>query len=145
MYINNDQKNKYFCLNLINRHRNIILSTACILFLLIACGNISDRSVVQEKSDSYSQKVSQSNTKNSCFENYYGKPEELLTKELVGTFIEFEGADVEIAKVSEQIIRDKDFAQVNCKWKINGQRQIVRLKQISKIELYESESFVDRC
>ena len=41
---------------------------------------------------------------------------------LLGEYVDFEGADVEVAKVSEQIIRDLDYAQVNCKWKIGKQK-----------------------
>ena len=77
-------------------------------------------------------------------EQYYGKPEELLSKDLVSKYVDFEGADVEIAKVSSQIIRDPDYAQVNCKWKIDRQRRIIRLNHISKIELYKSKTPVER-
>jgi hypothetical protein len=66
----------------------------------------------------------------SCLEKYYGNPEELLSVDLVGKFVDFKGAVAEAEKVSEQIIKDPDFAQVNCKWRIDGQRYIVRLKQI---------------
>jgi len=68
----------------------------------------------------------------------------LLSVDLVGNFVDFKGAIAKAEKVSEQIIKDVDFAQVNCKWRIDGQRYIVRLKQISKIELYKSRTPVDR-
>ena len=77
-------------------------------------------------------------------EQYYGKPEELLSKSLVGKYVDFEGADVEIAKISDQIIKDKDYSQVNCKWKIGRHRHIVRLREIKKIELYKSKTPVER-
>lgn len=84
------------------------------------------------------------NNKSNCLEKYHGNPEELLSVDLVGKFVDFEGAIAEAEKVSEQIIKDPDFAQVNCQWKIGRQRYIVRLKQISKIELYESATPVER-
>lgn len=80
----------------------------------------------------------------NCLEKYHGNPEELLSVDLVGNFVDFKGAIAKAEKVSEQIIKDVDFAQVNCKWRIDGQRYIVRLKQISKIELYKSKTPVDR-
>jgi hypothetical protein len=49
-----------------------------------------------------------------CLEAYYGKPEELLSVDLVGKFVDYKGASAKAEKVSEQIIKDKDFAQVNC-------------------------------
>ena len=78
-----------------------------------------------------------SKNNNDCLENYYGKPEGLLTQDLVGKYVDFEAAEVEVAKVSEQIIRDKDRAQVNCEWKIDRKRYIIRLKAIHKIKLYD--------
>ena len=80
----------------------------------------------------------------NCLEAYYGKPEELLSVDLVGKFVDYKGASAEAEKVSEQIIRDKDMAQVNCKWRIDGQRHIVRLSQIFQIELYKSKTAVER-
>jgi hypothetical protein len=80
----------------------------------------------------------------NCLEKYHGNPEELLSVDLVGNFVDFKGAIAKAEKVSEQIIKDVDFAQVNCKWRIDGQRYIVRLKQISKIELYKSKTPVER-
>ncbi|MEN8125372.1 MAG: hypothetical protein ABFR32_09590 [Bacteroidota bacterium] len=123
---------------------NIVMITGCLFFLLLACGNNSDKKNNTLKSGIQIKEKQNNDSNIDCFEKYHGKPEELLTKELVGKYVDFEGADVDIAKVSEQIIKDKDFAQVNCKWKINRQRHIVRLKQISKIELYESKNPVDR-
>jgi len=81
---------------------------------------------------------------NNCLERYHGSPEELLGVDLVGKFVDYKGADAKAEKVSDQIIKDIDFAQVNCKWRIDGQRYIVRLKQISKIELYDSSTPVER-
>ena len=53
--------------------------------------------------------VSNTSTPGNCLEKYYGNPEVLLTLELVGRFVDFKGAEAEVEKVSEQIIRDKDF------------------------------------
>ena len=80
----------------------------------------------------------------SCLEKYHGNPEELLSVDLVGKFVDFKGAVAEAEKISEQIIKDPNFAQVNCEWRIDGQRYIVRLKQIKKIQLYESKTPVER-
>jgi hypothetical protein len=66
----------------------------------------------------------------NCLEEYHGNPEELLSVDLVGKFVDFKGAVAKAEKVSEQIIKDPDFAQVNCKWRIDGQRYIVRLSKI---------------
>ena len=115
-----------------------------IIFLIFACGNSSDKAKNDLKSDLLSETKSKTIKNNNCLEKFYGKPEELLTKDLVGKFVDFQGAAVDVAKVSEQIIRDKDFAMVNCKWKIGRQRHIVRLSQISKIKLYKSKTPVDR-
>lgn len=115
-----------------------------IIFLILACSNKSDKSSTDKALAAKQQQEFQATTNLDCLEKYYGKPEELLTNDLVGKYVDFEGADVEVAKVSDQIIRDKDFAQVNCKWKIGRQRHIVRLKQIAKIKLYESKTAVDR-
>ena len=80
----------------------------------------------------------------SCLEKYHGNPEELLSVDLVGKFVDFKGAIAEAEKISEQIIKDPNFAQVNCEWRIDRQRYIVRLKQIKKIQLYESKTPVER-
>lgn len=128
-----------------NHSPNITLLTGgCLLFLILSCGNSSNKSSKDSTSEIASKGKAELTSNNNCLEKYHGKPEDLLTKELVGKIIDFEGAGVDVAKVSEQIIKDKDFAQVNCKWKINRKRHIVRLKQISKIELYESKTPVDR-
>ncbi len=50
----------------------------------------------------------------NCLEAYYGKPEELLNVDLVGKFVDYKGASAKAEKVSEQIIKDKDMARVNC-------------------------------
>jgi len=115
-----------------------------IIFILLACGNSSEKTSINLRSENPLQEKTNKASSNNCLEQYHSKPEELLTKDLVGKFVDFEGADVDVAKVSEQIIRDKDFAQVNCKWKIGRQRHIVRLSKIFKIKLYESKTSVDR-
>ena len=115
-----------------------------IIFIILACGNSSEKTSNNLKSEKLLQEKTNIASSNNCLEQYHNKPEELLTKDLVAKFVDFEGADVDVAKVSEQIIRDKDFAQVNCKWKIGRQRLIVRLKQISKIKLYKSKTSMDR-
>ena len=86
-----------------------------IILIIIACGNSSDKTSANLKSENPSKEKPRIASSNNCLEKFHGKPEELLTKDLVGNFIDFEGADVNVAKVSEQIIRDIDFAQVNCK------------------------------
>ena len=123
---------------------NIFILSGFIILLFFSCGNSSSKNKNNLKSDILTEKISKTIKNNNCLENYYGKPEELLTKDLVSKIVDFGGAAVDIAKVSEQIIKDKDFAQVNCKWKIGRQRHIVRLKQISKIKLYKSKTSIDR-
>lgn len=123
---------------------NIFILSSLIAMLVFACGNGSHKNEILLKSKIQAEEKSEIIKNNNCLEKYYGKPEELLTKDLVGKFVDFGDAVVDVAKVSEQIIKDKDFAQVNCKWKIGRQRNIVRLKQISKIKLYKSKASIDR-
>lgn len=80
----------------------------------------------------------------NCLAAYHGKPEALLTYDLVEQFIDFKGVTPSLNKISEQIIRDPNFAQVNCKWKDGKKNKEVALKQISQIKLYESKTPVDR-
>lgn len=121
---------------------NIVILLSFITTLIISCGNSSGKD--NTTSENNSELMSTAIISENCLEKYYGKPEELLTVDLVGKFIDFKGAEAKAEKVSEQIIRDADFAQVNCKWKIDRKRHIVRLKQISKVKLYKSKTFVDR-
>ena len=106
-------------------------------FLAISCGNSTGNTSVESTSVSQLAEVHSSNAENNCLGQFYGKPEELLTADLVSKFIDFQGAVVDVEKVSEQIIRDKDYATVNCKWRINRVRHIVRLQSIFKIKLYD--------
>ena len=121
---------------------NIAILLSFISTLIISCGNSSGKN--NSTSENNSELMSTAITSENCLEKYHGKPEELLTAELVSQFIDFEGETPSVEKVSEQIIRDPDFAQVNCKWKIDRKRRIVRLKQISKIKLYKSKTPVER-
>ena len=115
----------------------IIILTATIPMLTIACSDSSGENNKESTPESSLENISNSKTENNCLEQFYGKPEELLTAELVGKFIDFEGAEVKVEKVSEQIIHDKDYATVNCQWKIERKRHIVRLQEIHKIKLYD--------
>jgi len=121
---------------------NIAILLSFMTTLIISCGNSSGKN--NSTSENNSELMSTAITSENCLEKYHGKPEELLTAELVSQFVDFEGETPSVEKVSEQIIRDPDFAQVNCKWKIDRKRRIVRLKQISKIKLYKSKTPVDR-
>ena len=105
--------------------------------LVFSCGNSKGNTTIESISEAHLAEVPFTNTENNCLEQFYGNPEELLTAELVGKFIDFQGAEVDIEKVSEQIIRDKDYATVNCKWRIDRVRHIVRLQKIFKIKLYD--------
>ena len=116
---------------------NIIVLMALIPFLTFACSNSSGETNKESTSEPSLDNISNSSTGYICFEQFYGNPEELLTKDLVGAFIDFAGAEVEVEKVSEQIVRDKDYATVNCKWRIERERHIVRLQSIFKIKLYD--------
>ena len=73
----------------------------------------------------------------NCLEKYYGNPKELLTMDLVSKFIDFNGAEVKLEQLPEQYIRDKDYATVNCEWKIDRKRYKIQLKGILKMELYD--------
>ena len=123
---------------------NYILLIGCLFFLLLGCGESIDKAKTSLSSGILPEEKLNMTINSNCLDQYYGKPEELLTKDLVSKYVDFEGADVDITKVSDKIIKDKDFAQVNCKWRINRQRHIVRLKQIFKIELYESKTPIER-
>jgi len=119
--------------------------TICLLCIfattiLFACENTTKKDTDRKISSNSEFKPSN----NNCFEDFVGNPDLLLTAELVGQFIDFEGEIPLVEKVSEQIIKDPNFATVNCKWKINRKRHIVRLQQISKIKLYKSKNAVDR-
>lgn len=120
-----------------------ILPTACLFFMILACGGSPEKASSSLKSEIQSKEIVSINSSENCLENYYGKPEELLTKELVGNYVDFEGAEVKVKDLKD-IIKDKDYAQVNCEWKIGRQRRIIRLSKIFKIKLYKSKTPVDR-
>ena len=107
--------------------------------LLFACDNSTKKDNEKISSSKLNAKLNNDN----CFEGFIGKPELLLTIELIGKFVDFEGEIPSVEKVSEQIIKNPNFATANCKWKINRKRRIVRLQHISKIELYKSSNAKD--
>ena len=120
-----------------------------IIFIILACGNSSEKTSDNLKPEKPLEEKTNKASSDNCLEQYHGKPEELLTKDLVGKFVDFEGAEVSGPKdYSESFLKpspvDKDFAQTHCKWKIERQRHIVRLGGISKIKLYKSKTPVDR-
>ena len=116
---------------------NVTLLAIFISFLAFNCTKTNGNIIEASKSEAKVKANPTSNEENNCLEQFNGKPEELLTAELVAEFIDFAGAEVKVEKVSEQIIRDKDYATVNCQWKIDRARHIVRLQSISKIKLYD--------
>ncbi len=61
-----------------------------ILFLTISCGESSDKSTNKTYSDSSLEEKSTSESSGNCLDKYYGNPEELLTQDLVGEFVDFE-------------------------------------------------------
>lgn len=119
-----------------------ILPISCLFLLMLSCGQNPKKasaSIISEQSN----EITTNKSNDNCLENYYGKPEELLTKELVGNYVDFEGAEVTMKDLKD-IIKDEKMAQVNCQWKIERKRRIIRLSKIFKIKLYESKTPVDR-
>ena len=117
-----------------------------VLFLSISCGKSSDKapstSSLIEKSDSKSS--------NNCLEPFYGKPENIFSKEMVAEFVDFQGSEVEYSTLAEKLKKPElpkgyvSMASVEAKWEINGQRHKVSLGSIKKINLYESNTPADR-
>ena len=146
----------------------IIIVFGSIYLLLFAYGFRSDNSSLDQNLIVKSKGKPIENITGSCMEPYCGKPEELLTKELVSKFVDFENAEVEVAtlaskldfraafssgksdteaKKEEEPIQsehEKEIAMVFCEWKIERQRHKISLGSINKITLYKSKTPVDR-
>ena len=131
--MNFSKKKPNFIFFLDKKTFSIFMLFNSILFLTISCGESSDKSTNKTSSDSSFEEKSTSESSGNCLDKYYGNPEELLTQDLVGEFVDFEGAEVEIEKLSDKIIRDKNYAQVNCEWEVERKRRMIRLKQIKKM------------
>jgi len=124
-----------------------LISFCLLLFfsstVLLSCGNSANNN-----KDKTIAKKEVPNSKNNCFEQYVGKPELLLTAELVGEFVDFEGQTPFVEKVEIPFKKSTSVADenatVNCKWKVDRKRRIVRLQQIKKIKLYKSNTAVER-
>jgi len=115
-----------------------------IIFIIIACGNSSNKT-----SDNSSEEES-ATLSNNCLEPFYGKPENILTKEMVAKYVDFQGAEVESKTLAESLNKTElpkgyiDIASIQFKWKIDRQKYSVMLGSIKKIELYKSKTPVER-
>jgi len=129
--------------------RTIIL-TGILFVLFIACGNNSKNTSVNLKSENQSEEKQNITSNNNCLEPFYGKPENILTKEMVARYVDFQGAEVESQTLAEALNKAElpkgyiDIASIQFKWKINRQRSKVSLGTIKKIKLYKSKTPVDR-
>lgn len=143
---------------------NIILAIGFIFSLIFSYGYNTKKST--KEITLYAPNTSK--TSSSCMEQYYGKPEELLTKEMVGEYVGFENAEVEVATLAnkldvsaafsygnsdtevkkeekpKQTEHEKETAMVFFEWKIERQRRKISLGPIKKITLYKSKTPVDR-
>jgi len=124
--------------------KKVIINSLILIFsstLLLACGEKDTNDSNVEVTDSTTNVVGG----NNCFEDFVGQPEKLLTAELVGEFVDFEGQTPSVEKVEMpfKTVADEN-ATVNCKWKVDRKRRIVRLQQIKKIKLYKSKTAVER-
>ncbi len=121
-----------------------------IIFIILACGNSSSQSKNDLKSDLLSETKTNKKSDNNCLEKYYGKPENILTKEMVTKYVDFQGAEVEYKTLAIAFKKPElskgylSSAFVAFKWKINRQRHKVSLGSIDKIKLYKSKTPVDR-
>lgn len=129
---------------------SFVLLTGCLLFLLVACGKSSDKSTDKASSISSSKEKSDSKSSNNCLEPFYGKPENIFSKEMVAKYVDFQGSEVEYSTLAEKLKKPElpkgylGIASVQAEWKINRQKHNVLLGSINKIKLYKSKTPVDR-
>lgn len=121
-----------------------------IILILSACGNSSDKASDDVNSDISSKEKQNKTSSNNCLEPFYGKPENILTKEMVAKYVDFQGAEVESKTLAESLNQTElskgfiDIADIQFKWKIDRQRSKVQFGSIKKIKLYKSKTSVDR-
>ena len=77
-----------FLLNTIKTYLNkkskrITLVSGLLLFLILACGNSSDKTSDNLKPEKPLEEKSNITSSNNCLESFYGKPENILSKEMV--------------------------------------------------------------
>jgi len=129
---------------------NIFILSSFIVFLLLACGNSTEKTSNNLKSENPSKEKTNKASSNNCLEKFYGKPENVLTEEMIAKYVDFQGAEVEYMtlaiafKKPELSKGDLSSAFVSFKWEINRQRHKVSLGSIDKIKLYKSKTPVDR-
>lgn len=132
------------------KSKKITLLSGFVFFLILACGNGSDKTSDNLKPEKPLEEKTNKASSNDCLEQFYGKPENLLTKEMVAKYVDFQGAEVEymtlaIAFKKEELSKGYlSSAFVSFKWEINRQRHKVSLGSIDKIKLYKSKTPVDR-
>ncbi|NOQ92368.1 MAG: hypothetical protein GQ552_06600, partial [Flavobacteriaceae bacterium] len=131
--------------------KKILISISLFSFIIIlACGNSPNKTSDNLKSEDSSTVKQNKASSNNCLEKFYGKPENLLTEEMVGKYVDFQGAEVEYMTLAIAFKKPElskgylSSAFVSFKWKINRQRHKVSLGSIDKIKLYKSKTPVDR-
>jgi len=129
----------------------ILISISIFSFLFIwSCGNSPNKTSDNLKPENPSEEKTNKASSNNCLEKFYGKPENLLTEEMVAKYVDFQGAEVEymtLAIAFKKTELSKGYlssAFVSFKWYINRQRHKVSLGSIDKIKLYKSKTPVDR-
>ncbi len=121
-----------------------------IFFLSISCGKSADKSTDQASSTSLLKEKTDSKSSDNCLEPFYGKPENIFSKEMVAKYVDFQGSEVEYSTLAEALKQEElskgylKTAFVQAEWKINKQRHIVKLGSITKVNLYKSKTLVDR-
>ena len=121
-----------------------------IFFTITACGNGSNKTSDNIKSENSTNESQNTASNNNCLEPFYSKPENILTKEMVAKHVDFEGAEVESKTLAESLNKTElskgflDIADIQFKWKIERQRSKVQFGSIKKIRLYKSNTPVDR-
>ncbi len=130
--------------------RKLIFATSFLFFLILSCGNKTDKASVDSNSEKLSEVKQKITSRNNCLEPFHGKPENILTKEMVAKYVDFEGAEVESKTLAEGLNQTElskdyiDMASIDFKWYINRQRFKVMFGSIHKIKLYKSKTPIDR-
>lgn len=121
-----------------------------IIFSILAFGTKSNKNLTDKTLAAHQHDELKTTTNVNCLEPFYGKPENILTKEMVAKYVDFQGAEVESQTLAEALNQTElskgyiDIASIQFKWKINRQRSNVSLGKIKKIGLYKSKTPVER-
>ena len=129
---------------------NYLTQSGFIVFMILACGNSSNETSDNLKLENSSKEKQNITSSSNCLEPFYGKPENILTKEMVAKYVDFQGAEVESRTLAEALNKTElpkgyiDIASIQFKWKIDRERSEVMLTSIQKIKLYKSKTPVER-